>query len=226
MELDSQVHFAQFTYGSAPQKIACGIHHSASSYISHVLSDIKCLALALRGICVSNLASSNSFLADGTVPFVWAWGRNVYNVAGFGDEVKHASTPSKVDSSELMKGAGIYEVACGHSHSLFLRKNQYSPGGDVVGCGMGNRGRQGYPNPHADADDTPEVEDIWSAGCRFIPIGFSTLNRAGSMHGRCGDACCAHRVRRGPQPGARPSWGPLCAKRHSRGHAHLPRRGA
>lgn len=59
---------------------------------------------------MSNLASSSSFLADGTVPFVWAWGRNVYNVAGFGDEVKHASTPSRVDSNELLKGAGIYET--------------------------------------------------------------------------------------------------------------------
>lgn len=46
MELDSQLHFAQFTYASAPQKIACGIHHSAFSSMSFVVLARRWLGLA------------------------------------------------------------------------------------------------------------------------------------------------------------------------------------
>lgn len=149
-EIDSsKIHYSQFTYSFPPKKIACGIHHS---------------------VCISNLNSSSSFVADQST-VVLGWGRNVYNVVGLGEDHRVSLIPVKIDCPDFEKGGGIYEVSCGHSHSLFLRKNRHGPGGEVLGSGLGNRGRQGYPNPHADADDTPEVEDIWFVeGPKPIPI--------------------------------------------------------
>ena len=121
---------------------------------------------------MTNLAEPLTYLSDNSPPVVYGWGRNVYNVIGCGDEVRAASTPTKIDCHDFAKLPGIYEVACGHSHTLFLRKNRHGPGGEVFGSGLGNRGRQGYPNPNADEDDTPEVEDIWFVESpRHIPIG-------------------------------------------------------
>jgi len=123
-----------------------------------------------QGVCISNLNSSSSFVADQST-VVLGWGRNVYNVVGLGEDHRVSLIPVKIDCPDFEKGGGIYEVSCGHSHSLFLRKNRHGPGGEVLGSGLGNRGRQGYPNPHADADDTPEVEDIWFVeGPKAIPI--------------------------------------------------------
>ncbi|CAJ1342480.1 unnamed protein product [Effrenium voratum] len=150
-EIDSKIHSGHFTYEVPPRKIACGVHHS---------------------VAVTNLAEPLTYLSDNSPPVVYGWGRNVYNVIGCGDEVRAASTPTKIDCHDLAKLPGIYEVACGHSHTLFLRKNRHGPGGEVFGSGLGNRGRQGYPNPNADEDDTPEVEDIWFVESpRHIPIG-------------------------------------------------------
>lgn len=139
-QISSEDHFTQFTYTSPPQKIACGINHS---------------------ICVSNLSTPSSYITDHTAPPVFGWGRNVYNICGFGEQVHQASIPTRIECHDFAKGSGIYEVSCGNNHSLFLRKHRHSPGGDVLGLGLGNRGRQGSPNPNADDDDTPEVEDIW-----------------------------------------------------------------
>ena len=109
---------------------------------------------------------------------VLGWGRNVYNVVGLGEDHWVAGVPTKLDCVEFEKGDGIYEVSCGHSHSLFLRKSRHGPGGEVYGSGLGNRGRQGFPNPHADADDTPEVEDIWfMEGPKHIPISSVPIAR-------------------------------------------------
>ena len=105
---------------------------------------------------------------------LYGWGRNVYSVVGLGEEVRSANVPSHIRCPDFEALPGVYEVACGHSHTLFLRKthNGLGPAGDVYGCGLGNRGRQGYRNPDADDDDTPEVEDIWYVPTpKPIPIG-------------------------------------------------------
>ncbi|CAE7524611.1 Herc4 [Symbiodinium sp. KB8] len=108
------------------------------------------------GVSISNLASPGEYLYEDTAPLLYGWGRNVYSVVGLGEEVRSANVPTHIRCPDLE------EVACGHSHTLFLRKTPgLGPGGDVYGCGLGNRGRQGYRNPDADDDDTPEVEDIW-----------------------------------------------------------------
>ncbi|CAE7643215.1 UVR8 [Symbiodinium sp. CCMP2592] len=151
--MDSAVHAAQFAYAGPPKKIGCGIHHSVS---------------------ISNLASPGEYLYEDTAPLLYGWGRNVYSVVGLGEEVRSANVPSHIRCPDFEALPGVYEVACGHSHTLFLRKTQngLGPGGDVYGCGLGNRGRQGYRNPDADDDDTPEVEDIWYVPTpKPIPIG-------------------------------------------------------
>lgn len=99
-------------------------------------------------------------------------------MVGLGEDHRVCTVPTKIECSEFDKANGIYEVSCGHSHTLFLRKNRHGPGGEVLGSGLGNRGRQGYPNPHADADDTPEVEDIWFVeGPTAIPISSVPIAR-------------------------------------------------
>ena len=114
-----------------------------------------------QGVCISNLNSSSSFVADQST-VVLGWGRNVYNVVGLGEDHRVSLIPVKIDCPDFEKGGGIYEdiwfvegpkpipisnvpiarIVCGADHSLALDLNGvlWAWGMNADGqCGVGHQ---------------------------------------------------------------------------------------
>ncbi|CAD7941951.1 unnamed protein product, partial [Amoebophrya sp. A120] len=71
-----------------------------------------------------------------------AWGRNEQNALGFKKIPKELvlNAPTQVD---FFKGKPVFEVACGHSHSVVLEKKPDQDGGRVWCMGLSTHGRLG-----------------------------------------------------------------------------------
>eukprot|EP00929_Paragymnodinium_shiwhaense_P047596 TRINITY_DN24132_c0_g1_i1.p1 TRINITY_DN24132_c0_g1~~TRINITY_DN24132_c0_g1_i1.p1 ORF type:complete len:1725 (-),score=455.23 TRINITY_DN24132_c0_g1_i1:237-5411(-) len=145
-----------------PKKIAAGLYHSAS---------------------IGN-TSDNRFLQD-TDTLTYVWGRNKWRVLGLPENTAVADRPIPLEREQVPRG--VYEVAAGTSHTLFLVKDPNAAGGTVYGTGLGNKGRLGV----GQSDDvTPGEEeyDIWSRGPVDIfakhPVQIARIC-SGSDHSLC-----------------------------------------